>query len=601
MRNHKWYPMLLAGLVFLLAGPLVACQPAPPVIVDFSCTPSEISAGEAATLSWVVTGASKVSIDKGIGMVDGVGTKEVSPSKTTTYTLLAINSGVVVSSSVVVRVGTASPPSPDTTPPVITNLSASSITAASAVVSWSTDEPATSQVEYGTTTDYGSTTALDEELVTSHNVSLSSLEPDTTYHFRVKSQDGVGNEAVATEVTFTTAAEADTTPPVISGVDVSDITESGATISWESDEPATSQVEYGATTDYGSSTLHEELVTSHSVTLIGLEPDTSYHFMARSKDASGNEGASTDLSFGTLAEADTTPPVISGVVVSNITQSMAAIAWTTDDPATSQVEYGGSTSYGSVSDLGETLVTSHSVVLSGLSPATGYYFRVRSKDGSENEAVSGADHFETVAPVDTTAPVISDVTAEAGGTNALIEWRTDELASSQVEYGTDTTYGAVYPSPPQNAPIPGTSLGVVRHQVVLGGLETGALYHCRVRSKDASGNEAVSGDSTFVVAETAPPEYGVKLLSPDNGCLGCAASPACFSWAPFKATTKYKFVLAKDAALTDVVAEAEVGTTAYEYDGTLDYSTNYFWRVMSLEPAPSDWSATFSFQTEAAP
>ena len=64
---------------------------------------------------------------------------------------------------------------------------------------------------------------------------------------------------------------------------------------------------------------------------------------------------------------------------------------------------------------------------------------------------------------------------------------------------------------------------------------------------------------------------------------------------------KYKFVLAQDAAMTQVVTEAEVATTAFEYDGTLDYSTNYFWRVMSLEPAPSDWSATFSFQTEAAP
>ena len=53
--------------------------------------------------------------------------------------------------------------------------------------------------------------------------------------------------------------------------------------------------------------------------------------------------------------------------------------------------------------------------------------------------------------------------------------------------------------------------------------------------------------------------------------------------------------------MTQMVKEADVTTTAYEYDGTLDYSTNYFWRVMSLEPAPSDWSATFSFQTEAAP
>jgi hypothetical protein len=76
--------------------------------------------------------------------------------------------------------------------------------------------------------------------------------------------------------------------------------------------------------------------------------------------------------------------------------------------------------------------------------------------------------------------------------------------------------------------------------------------------------------------------------------------PASFSWSPFKETTKYKFVLAKDPSMVQVIKEIVVNTTAYEYDGTLDYDTNYFWRVMALEVAPSDWSATFSFQTEAA-
>jgi len=95
--------------------------------------------------------------------------------------------------------------------------------------------------------------------------------------------------------------------------------------------------------------------------------------------------------------------------------------------------------------------------------------------------------------------------------------------------------------------------------------------------------------------------YGLKLLSPDNGCLGCPVSPASFSWSPFKGTTKYEFVLAKDGELTDILKQDTVSnSTGYEYDGTLDYSTNYFWRVRSVEP-PSDWSATFSFQTEAAP
>jgi len=60
-------------------------------------------------------------------------------------------------------------------------------------------------------------------------------------------------------------------------------------------------------------------------------------------------------------------------------------------------------------------------------------------------------------------------------------------------------------------------------------------------------------------------------------------------------------MLAKDAAMTQALTDATVTTTAYNYEGQLDYGQVYFWRVMALEPAPSDWSATFSFHTQAAP
>jgi len=97
-------------------------------------------------------------------------------------------------------------PLSDTTAPIIANISASSVTESTATITWTTDEPATSQVEYGMTTTYGSTTSLDEGLVTSHSISLSDLEPNTTYHFRVKSNDEAGNEAVSEASTFTVAA-----------------------------------------------------------------------------------------------------------------------------------------------------------------------------------------------------------------------------------------------------------------------------------------------------------------------------------------------------------------------------------------------------------
>jgi internalin A len=95
--------------------------------------------------------------------------------------------------------------------------------------------------------------------------------------------------------------EADKTAPTISGVSASGITQTGATITWTTDEPATSQVEYGLTTSYGSTATPstDALVTSHSVPLSGLDENTTYHYRVKSKDASDNETMSADYTFTT--------------------------------------------------------------------------------------------------------------------------------------------------------------------------------------------------------------------------------------------------------------------------------------------------------------
>lgn len=91
------------------------------------------------------------------------------------------------------------------TPPIISEVEALDITNASVTIVWITDKKATSQVEYGPTTAYGVTSPMSRNLVTSHKVTLSELSPNTTYHFRAKSSDENGNEAVSNNYTFTTA------------------------------------------------------------------------------------------------------------------------------------------------------------------------------------------------------------------------------------------------------------------------------------------------------------------------------------------------------------------------------------------------------------
>jgi len=150
-----------------------------------------------------------------------------------------------------------------------------------------------------------------------------------------------------------------------------------------------------------------------------------------------------------------------------------------------------------------------------------------------------------------------------------------------------------------------TSPTIVAPTVAPSALECGHKYYWRVRVRGAVTGEIImspySEVRSFVIKagfRVTTPYYGPQLLEPINGC-GCACdAPLNFSWSPFKETQKYKFELSENPDMSSPVVSVEVPTTAYQYKGTIKCNQVYFWRVMSTQPAPSEWSAVFSFKTQ---
>lgn len=103
----------------------------------------------------------------------------------------------------------------DQTVPVISNIVATSTASTSALITWSTNEAASTRVVYGPTVAYGtvSNKTNTSPRVTSHTVSLSNLLPCTTYHFQVISDDAAANNATSTNSSFTTTGCAAGTTP----------------------------------------------------------------------------------------------------------------------------------------------------------------------------------------------------------------------------------------------------------------------------------------------------------------------------------------------------------------------------------------------------
>jgi len=86
--------------------------------------------------------------------------------------------------------------------------------------------------------------------------------------------------------------------PVLSSVRVAGVSPSGATMAWSTNVPADSQVEYGPTAAYGSSTIvNTGLVFSHAQTLSGLAHGTLYHYRVKSRNAAGTLTVSGDFTF----------------------------------------------------------------------------------------------------------------------------------------------------------------------------------------------------------------------------------------------------------------------------------------------------------------
>ncbi len=107
---------------------------------------------------------------------------------------------------------------PDTTAPAISGVSAVADGSGTATITWQTDEPSDSTVDYGTSPGSLGSQESEGALVTNHSVVITGLDPGTTYHFRVSSQDASGNSATepdppAAPATFSTpsASFTDTT------------------------------------------------------------------------------------------------------------------------------------------------------------------------------------------------------------------------------------------------------------------------------------------------------------------------------------------------------------------------------------------------------
>jgi hypothetical protein len=402
----------------------------------------------------------------------------------------------------------------DASGPTLSSVRTASVDNGAAMVGWTSSEPADSQVDYGPTTTYGTSTVRNAAYVTTHAQALTGLASGTTYHYRVRSRDNAGNLSLSADQVFATMPD----DPL-----------RGLSAYWKLDEGAGSAV-----TD-ATGLGHEGLLVNGPV-----------HVAGRTGLALGFDGVNDVATFPHDPALDSYPL---SVAFWAKTTATGLAAFVNKYAASSKNGYQVFTSGGSLCAWYFRDASNYIWDGSGCSlPVTGINdgawhqvtFVVDSSggrlfvDGAQRASLGwtgtpgpattaqgitfasypgtagpplagtlddvrvygrslGAGEIAAIAagpPRDMNAPVLAQLTARplvSGAT--LVGWTTDEWSDTQLEYGRTTAYGSITPLSPT---------ATRSHFLTLANLQPGTTYHCRARSKDGAGNLGISGDYVFI-------------------------------------------------------------------------------------------------------
>jgi len=392
-------------------------------------------------------------------------------------------------------------------PPSVTTTAATAITETSATLNGTVDDNGSTTAisfEYGPDTNYGTlATAVPSSLAagagsTAITGPISGLTCGSTYHFRIKANNGIGGIVFGNDMSFATLACPALAPSVTTTAATS-ITATTATLNGivsANGASTTVSFDYDTSTSYGNNiTASQSPVASGmsnapvSIAITGLTCNTQYYFRAKANNGVGGTINGSDLTFTTGACAAAAPTVTT-TAATNITATTATINGTVSaNGATTGVsfEYGKTApAYGfSVNasppnplpaNASNATVTAN---ITGLACGTTYHFRAEAFNGvggsqlgndlTFTTAVCPAPDAVTLAATNvTTSSITFNGTVGANGNDTQVFF----------EYGATASYGSVVAATP--ATVLAAAVGTSVSATV--GASCGTTVHFRVRA-----------------------------------------------------------------------------------------------------------------------
>lgn len=293
--------------------------------------------------------------------------------------------------------------------PTIKDVVAKNIGLSGAIIQFTSKGASKVRIYYGISTSFGGVKEVATSTTeTTYTAELSGLTDGSKYYYKINGIDSEGAEYEGTILDFATLPR-----PLISNVRLQELKNSAQPtmqITWISNTEISSIITYYPEDAVAKARDEVNIALTrgeHKMVLAGLLPETTYLLVVKGRDKIGNEATSDSVRFTTAT--DSRPPAIENMKIEGTTLPPASgadgestaqlvVSWDTDEPATSQIEFGEGTgeTYAQKTQEDTNLTTNHLVIISNLTPSRVYHMRALSKDkaGNRGESVDTV----TIAP-----------------------------------------------------------------------------------------------------------------------------------------------------------------------------------------------------------